>query len=263
MSDWMLNFLSSAAVSGLVTAALIWLSKQWISERLKRAIQHEYDVALERLRGDLAREQALHREAVVSFTAGHMAAHERRLQAIQILWSGVVRLRQQAPAVLTLADIFSPEQIRQMPRNPKAKAELLDALSDSKILSLMATLNDVEPMRPFLGEPLWSLFFAYRAFTGRLLVLFLQGRDKGQVEYWRDDDGVRQLLAAVMTVEEMKELDRPKYGSVEWVRSMIEQKLLQRANDVISGAAVSKATLEQAQMILRAATDVEQKSRGM
>jgi hypothetical protein len=42
-----LTILSSLAASGLLTAALLWLTKNWISERLKNAIKHEYDEKLE------------------------------------------------------------------------------------------------------------------------------------------------------------------------------------------------------------------------
>jgi hypothetical protein len=42
-----LTILSSVAVSTIVTASLVWLSKSWISERLKNAIKNEYDEKLE------------------------------------------------------------------------------------------------------------------------------------------------------------------------------------------------------------------------
>jgi len=46
MKDLIISILSSAAVSALLTAALIWLSKTWIGERMKNAIKHEYDQKL-------------------------------------------------------------------------------------------------------------------------------------------------------------------------------------------------------------------------
>ena len=42
-----LTILSSLVASGLLSAALLWLTKNWISERLKNAIKHEYDEKLE------------------------------------------------------------------------------------------------------------------------------------------------------------------------------------------------------------------------
>ena len=63
-----LTILTSLVASGAFTGALIWLTKSWISERLKNSIKHEYDqrlaafqaqlkaehdTELERLRADL------------------------------------------------------------------------------------------------------------------------------------------------------------------------------------------------------------------
>lgn len=43
MRDLILGVLTSVAASSLLTAALIWLSREWISVRLRASIQHEYD----------------------------------------------------------------------------------------------------------------------------------------------------------------------------------------------------------------------------
>jgi hypothetical protein len=50
--DWMVNefvstIIASAAISSMVAGLIIWLSKTWISERLKNAISHEYEEKLE------------------------------------------------------------------------------------------------------------------------------------------------------------------------------------------------------------------------
>ena len=46
-TELLISILSSAAVSGTLTAILIWLSKTWIGERMKGAIKDEYDQKLE------------------------------------------------------------------------------------------------------------------------------------------------------------------------------------------------------------------------
>lgn len=47
MTNFALQLISSAAVSALLTGALIWLTKSVIAERLKNAIKSEYDEKLE------------------------------------------------------------------------------------------------------------------------------------------------------------------------------------------------------------------------
>ena len=44
--DFILEILPSATISGLLTAALLFLTRTWVSERLKNAIKAEYDQKL-------------------------------------------------------------------------------------------------------------------------------------------------------------------------------------------------------------------------
>jgi SHS2 domain-containing protein len=45
--DFVITMISSVAVSSVIASLLIWLTKSWISERLKNAIKNEYDEKLE------------------------------------------------------------------------------------------------------------------------------------------------------------------------------------------------------------------------
>ena len=47
LTAFVATILASLTVSGALTAAIIWLAKNWIGERLRAAIQHEYDQKLE------------------------------------------------------------------------------------------------------------------------------------------------------------------------------------------------------------------------
>ena len=45
--DFLITVISSAAVSSALAGLILWLTKSWISERLKNAIKNEYDEKLE------------------------------------------------------------------------------------------------------------------------------------------------------------------------------------------------------------------------
>lgn len=47
VTDFVTTVLASATVSAALTSALVWLAKSWIGERIKGAIQHEYNEKLE------------------------------------------------------------------------------------------------------------------------------------------------------------------------------------------------------------------------
>ena len=46
-TEFVTTILASASVSAALTATIIWLAKSWIGERIKGAIQHEYNQKLE------------------------------------------------------------------------------------------------------------------------------------------------------------------------------------------------------------------------
>ena len=47
ITDFAIQVITSASVSTALAALLLWLTKSWISERLKNAIKNEYDQKLE------------------------------------------------------------------------------------------------------------------------------------------------------------------------------------------------------------------------
>lgn len=52
-SDFLLEVITAATVSALLTGLLLWLTKSWIAERLKNAIKSEYDQKLETHKAEL------------------------------------------------------------------------------------------------------------------------------------------------------------------------------------------------------------------
>lgn len=47
MNEFLTSLITSVTASAALTGVLVWLSKTWLSERLKHAIKHEYDAQLE------------------------------------------------------------------------------------------------------------------------------------------------------------------------------------------------------------------------
>lgn len=68
----------SLGLSGLLSGFLIWISKAWISERLKSAIQHEYDQKLETFKAKIKSEADISIEQLKSQL--QIAAAERNIR---------------------------------------------------------------------------------------------------------------------------------------------------------------------------------------
>jgi hypothetical protein len=166
---------TSVVINGLLAAAMIFLAKSWISERLRNAIEHEYkmkletykhqlrsehDVAIERLRADVARDQALQSVVASSFSEGQRAAHERRLNAVEVIWKALVGMRDQLPIVIEVLDVLTPDKYHQVLGNPDIRKEI-NEMSEEGLAEISGKgTREAEMARPFYGEYIYSLFCA-------------------------------------------------------------------------------------------------------
>jgi hypothetical protein len=82
MFEFILQLLASAAVSAGLTTALIWLTKTWISERLKASIKSEYDQRLETHKAELKAQSDVELEKLRSQLTIAASEHEIRFSRL-------------------------------------------------------------------------------------------------------------------------------------------------------------------------------------
>lgn len=93
--QFIFHVITSVALSGLLTTALIWLTKSLISERLKNAIKNEYDQKLETHKAELKSKTDIELEKLRSQLEIIAAQrnykftklHERRAEAISEIYA--------------------------------------------------------------------------------------------------------------------------------------------------------------------------------
>jgi hypothetical protein len=143
--------------------------------------------------------------------------------------------------------------------------EILSAFPEVEVgqtLIAAASEEEVERARAFGGEYLYSHFYAYRAFTGRISLHFARNFAKGHIPAWHDDEGVRQLLATVLSVEELEHIDQFPIMRFTTIQQMIEHKMLTHIAQILSGEASATFGLQQAQKIAEASAKVVAETRG-
>jgi hypothetical protein len=102
-----------------------------------------------------------------------------------------------------------------------------------------------------------AVYFCYQAIFLRLLMLLRLGRNDASKLDWHKDGGIRQLMGAVLTAEELKEFDETSVSKVSWLQHRLESKLLTAAQKVISGERFGADSLEQARLIQQRIASVE------
>lgn len=90
MDNFIITILSSAGLSGILTVFLLWLTKTWISDRLKISIKNEYDEKLETHKANLRAESGVELEKLKSNLQKEFnrvsKVHEKEFEILPEVW---------------------------------------------------------------------------------------------------------------------------------------------------------------------------------
>jgi hypothetical protein len=272
MMELIVSIISSAAVSSALVAILLWLSREWISMRLKGSIQHEYDQKLEvhkaqlkaatevaflELKTAIEREAALHSAAYASFSEGQKAAMERKLQAVDRIWDQILSLRRGLPPIFAFIDVLTVAEYKGIKNHPTFQ-KLAGQLSEDQINSMVKNDDSpIEQVRPYVGEFVWAIFYSYQLIMLRTLFLLYLGRNDAEKIEWFKDAPIRHAMEAVLTLEELKEFDQIQFGKISWLQRTLDAKVIAASRKVITGESFAVEALEQAKLIQQRAAQLK------
>ena len=240
--------ITSAVTGGALIAALAWLFRSWITERLKNAIKHEYDRDLEAYRSALA--------SVYSATAeGQKAAIDARLKAFDRIWKAVLALRNNVGFITTFLDILTVDEYKDI-KNHKDFITMVGGLDESKLHKMLPD-QQVEEARPYVGEVVWSLYYAYQAINIRIVFLAWSSvrTDEDKI-YWYRDSATLGLLRLALSENEMRKFETLEIGKIDYFRKIIESQLLAAWRKLLSGEEFRDEALQHAQSIINATSKV-------
>lgn len=262
------SFLPPALISGAVSALVIYVARTWISERLKQAIGHEYaqklevhraslkseyDIQIERLRAENARQQAVEASARTSLGEAHLAAYERRVNAIDAAWDAILRIAKASSYAVIYLDILTDHELEALPQKQRARAEIQRAGGDPAIARIIDAGQRIDQIRPLVGDQIYALLYVYRAISARIEFLLKLCLQQDRFDPWWTDSGIRQHMSLVLDEAELARIDSLPVGRFGQLRSLLELKLLQEFNKIISGESAARFNIEKAAAIADAA----------
>ena len=259
--EFVLTLIASAGFSSLLSVAGIWLARTWISERIHRSIQHEYDQKLAAFNAELRAESdkqaailqaSIEREAdklrFATSTIGETqkVAIERRLVGIETLWGSVLAARENVPAVMGFIDILTVDEYKTSKDRPHFK-QLMGDLSVEKMAKMFKdNVGSIERVRPYVGEYLWALLGTYQALILRTALLLHWGKEDSEKLNWHQDSGIQQLLKTSLTPQELEAFEAVRIGKIGWLQRTYEQKMLAAMQLIVSGEQFGDEALKQA-----------------
>lgn len=132
MPDFFLQLLSSAVVSAFLSGFVIWLTKSWISERLKNSIKNEYDEKLETHKAQLKAQADVESErlrsqlsiAATEHQVKFSRLHDKRAEVIAELYGLLVQAHWDA------GSFISPVEFGGEPTKKEKYITAMNAIAD-------------------------------------------------------------------------------------------------------------------------------------
>lgn len=261
-TNFALTTITSAGASALLVAILGWLCRSWITERLKAGIKHEYDDRLEKLKAELKAQGDAHlttlksevdrqaeklRIAATSFSEVQKATIAKKIEAVDALWLGVIESRKAFPGIVSLTDIFTDEEMKGFYTDPSMRKHSIQMSSIGEMDYFNAGLEEVERVRPHLGEYIWALYVTYRTVLGRSIILIKKGETQPQKLAWHKDENIKLLIASAFGEKGLREFEELKFARYRWLSSQFELLLFKSIDTLLTGKSFGEAALRQAQ----------------
>jgi hypothetical protein len=131
LSYFFLQLIASAGVNAVLSSFIIWITKFWISERLKQSIKHEYDQQLEIHKAQLKAESDVEIERLkcqLSISANEhqirfASLHERQAEVIAETYS---LLKQLFTCLENYTEFFRDESDASLDVDRKQASDALD-----------------------------------------------------------------------------------------------------------------------------------------
>lgn len=260
--SFVLTTISTAGASAVLLAALGWLLRNWISERLRASIKYEYDARLESIRVELKAQADAHltsmkseldrqadklRIASASFSEVQKATITRKIDAVDALWQGVIESRAAFPSAVSITDIFTDEEMQLFYTDPRMSKYSGKVDSIDEYNFFQAGFDSVQLMRPHLGEYTWALYVTYRAVLGRSIFLIKKGKEQPKKLAWHEDSNIKLLIESAFGAERLAEFKTLRVGRYRWLDVQFDILLFKAIDTLLTGKGFSDAALKQAQ----------------
>ncbi|KVM87665.1 hypothetical protein WT06_22220 [Burkholderia anthina] len=265
MSSTIWSILTSAATS----AGILAVGRHWLTTQIEQRIKHQYDVKLEELRSTSnAKLEELRSQLSRNNTSLELAHrtlssysgpfHQKRLESISIYWDTIIEMEEKMPVELFVADLLLPSEYSAAIEN--GKLTQIDRTAGSAMMEEIKHAP-IEKVRPFIGETLWNLLFAYRALLGRLCYLYHEGLRTKNLKPWFDDTHCLTLVNSLISDEQFQELVKLPAGKYSRVKLFVRDRIAAAAGAAASGASDSEVQLREAHRLSIAASAADLDAR--
>lgn len=267
----LIDWFPAITTTGLLTFAA-WMGRNVISTRLTKSVEFEFSEKLEALRADLrageekmkadlrakeAEISGLRSSAMSALSSRQAALDKRRLEAVDQLWTGVIRLGAAKTVVLTMAVVNFEAAAKRAESDPRFRKlfEIMGAGFDPQKLDLV----DAAKARPFVTPMAWATFTALGAIIMHGVARWQILKSGFGAKDINDIDAINKLIKTALP-HQAEYVDKHGPDGYQYLIEELELRILSELQSMIAGADIDKASVERAAEIIRLSNEVNKKT---
>lgn len=226
-----------------------------LTKFIDKEIERRSDIKLERVKADLQGSYSTLKTSVDVLASTNSGMHPHIIGAVTALWAQMMRMRDKFATMVAFDAISLAEEAeeafagRQYLNLLEYVRPLAGEMHQNPLCSEFNS-NAMDEHRLFTGDRLWLFFGIFRALYLRNALLLSQSFERGHFVDWRHDNGVKQLLRAVLTEEETNAIRAMNAGGVAAAIARVEIGFLHEATRVMSGSKAMADSLSDMQSIM-------------
>lgn len=266
LGNLLLQTITSTAFSLVFLAGVGWLFRAWIGNRIHLSIKNEYDNKLERLKAELKTEGDAHltdmkaelerqsnilKIAASSFSEVQKATISRKIDAVDILWKGIIDFRKKFPGVVSFTDILTDEEMKKFYTDARLYKYSHELEQFDLTHLINASSEDVKLVRPHIGEFVWALYSTYCTILMRSIYLLKAGKEEPSKVAWHCDSNIENLILVAFGKECFSEFKKLRWGRYQWLHNQFDSSLFKAIDTLLTGKSFSAAALHEAQLMER------------
>jgi hypothetical protein len=260
-----------SALLWLVVPVVIFVGRHWIMARVRRGVEHQFDIQIEEIRTKLHQteeqfkselrdkeaEITALRNTILAGSASRQALlDKRRFEAVEKVWTAINDFKQ-LKALSSMMAVMKFDAVAKEVGDPRIQ-KFLEVIGTSAP-DMQKFKNAARDERPFLPEPAWAYFAAYTQILYANFARFtiLKGGWENPQRIF-NSESLKAILKATLP-HQSKYIDENDPGTYHYLLDEIEERLLVELRKILEAQEADKAATDRAKAIMDALREAEEK----
>jgi hypothetical protein len=235
-------------ISSLAAFFLAWLNSRW---------KRKQDKEIETFKKNMDKEIEVMNSTLSLYTISYHLAQGKRFNAIETTWKNFYLYSEELSKFLYFYERLTTEEYNK----GKIENKEISIPPYENIENIERHKNEINILRPFLGENLWSLLFVYDSFFCRVIYGLYSNFTKDKLVYkWTEDVKLFDVFGLIFKLETpvyKRIIDYTKIplNGLRFIKISIETLIIEEIRKILIGKETVKEILTESSIQLQAESE--------